>query len=89
MKQILILTADYGYGHRSAANAIAEALQATYGQDCHVEIVNPLDDPGAPTFLRDDQKNYDRLVREMPDLVNWGTRPRNPGGRQPDQAPGH
>jgi hypothetical protein len=26
MKRILILMADYGYGHRSAANAIFEAL---------------------------------------------------------------
>jgi hypothetical protein len=53
MKKILILTADYGYGHRSAANAIAEALQETHGEDCIVEIVNPLDDPRAPVFLRD------------------------------------
>jgi hypothetical protein len=32
--RILILTADYGYGHRSAANAIAGALQETHGNDC-------------------------------------------------------
>jgi len=32
MKHILILTADYAYGHRSAANAIAEALHETHGQ---------------------------------------------------------
>jgi hypothetical protein len=31
-KRILILTADYGYGHRSAANAIAEALHETHDQ---------------------------------------------------------
>ena len=68
MKQILILTADYGYGHRSTANALAKALKETHGQDCGVEIVNPLDDPRAPAFLRADQRNYDRLVREMPEL---------------------
>jgi 1,2-diacylglycerol 3-beta-galactosyltransferase len=43
MKHILILTADYGYGHRSAANAITDALQETQGKDCRVDIVNPMD----------------------------------------------
>jgi 1,2-diacylglycerol 3-beta-galactosyltransferase len=68
MKRILILTADYGYGHRSAANAIAQALQETHGEDCQVEIINPLDDPRAPVFLRDGENGYDRIVREAPDL---------------------
>jgi 1,2-diacylglycerol 3-beta-galactosyltransferase len=72
MKRILILMADYGYGHRSAANAISAALQATHGQDCVVEIVNPLDDERAPALLRENQANYDRLVREMPDLYKLG-----------------
>jgi len=30
MKQILILTVDAGFGHRSAANAVATALRETY-----------------------------------------------------------
>lgn len=51
MKYILILTADYGYGHRSAASAIAEALQETYGADCSAEIVNPMDDPKRPCYF--------------------------------------
>jgi 1,2-diacylglycerol 3-beta-galactosyltransferase len=72
MKNILILTADYGYGHRSTANAIAQALQETHGKDCRIEIINPLDDPHAPAFLREDQSAYDRLVREMPDLYKLG-----------------
>jgi UDP-N-acetylglucosamine:LPS N-acetylglucosamine transferase len=72
MKNILILTADYGYGHRSAANAIAQALQEIHGKDCRIEIINPLDDPRAPAFLREDQSAYDRLVREMPDLYKLG-----------------
>jgi ATP-dependent Lon protease len=29
-KRILILTADAGFGHRSAANAICEALEEKY-----------------------------------------------------------
>ena len=72
MKRILILTADYGYGHRSAANAITAALQETYGEDCSVEIVNPMDDPRAPAVLRDGTNGYDKLVREVPDLYKLG-----------------
>jgi 1,2-diacylglycerol 3-beta-galactosyltransferase len=72
MKRILILTANYGYGHRSAANAIAEALQETHGEDCRVEIVNPMDDPRAPTFLRDAENGYDKIVRVAPDLYKLG-----------------
>ena len=72
MKRILILTVDYGYGHRSAANAIAEALYETHGQECKVEIVNPLDDPHAPAFFRENQHDYDKMVREMPELYKLG-----------------
>jgi 1,2-diacylglycerol 3-beta-galactosyltransferase len=72
MKKILILTADYGYGHRSTANAIAEALHEIHGHECEVDIVNPLDDPHAPPFLRENQHDYDRMVREMPELYKLG-----------------
>jgi len=72
MKRILILMADYGYGHHSAANAISEALKETHGQDCVVEIVNPLNDKRAPALLRREQVNYDNLIREMPDLYKLG-----------------
>ncbi len=72
MKRILILTADYGYGHRSAANAVAEALKKTYGIDCSVEIVNPMDDPRAPAVLRDGEGSYDKIVRVAPDLYKLG-----------------
>jgi 1,2-diacylglycerol 3-beta-galactosyltransferase len=72
MKRILILTADYGYGHRSAANAITEAMQETHGEDCSVEIVNPMDDPRAPAFLRDGENGYDKIVRAAPELYKLG-----------------
>ncbi|MEW6028167.1 MAG: MGDG synthase family glycosyltransferase [Chloroflexota bacterium] len=72
MKHILILTADYGYGHRSAANAIAEALEETYGRDCSVEIVNPMDHPSAPPVLRDGVNGYNKIVRVAPDLYKLG-----------------
>lgn len=74
MKRILILTADYGSGHRSAANAIAQALQETHGENSVVEIVNPLDYPRAPAFLRDGENGYDRVVREAPELYKLGYR---------------
>ena len=74
MKRILILTADYGYGHRSAANAIAQAMQEMYGKDCEVEIINPMDDPRTPPFLRDGENGYDKVVRENPELYRLGYR---------------
>lgn len=74
MKRVLILTADFGFGHRSAANALAEAFHENYGEDCHAEIVNPLDDPRTPGFLREDQENYSKLVRQMPELYKLGYR---------------
>jgi 1,2-diacylglycerol 3-beta-galactosyltransferase len=72
MKKILILTADFGFGHRSAANAIATGLRSAYGAACSVDVLNPLEDPQAPALLRDDQHAYDRLVREAPDLYRLG-----------------
>jgi 1,2-diacylglycerol 3-beta-galactosyltransferase len=68
MKNILILTADMGFGHRSAANAIAAALRETHPLDCTVQIDNPLDDKRLPLILRRSQSNYDRVVRELPQL---------------------
>lgn len=68
LKRILILTADVGFGHRSAANAIAAALEETYRNRCVVDIVNPLDDERTPAMLHDSQEDYDRLVREMPEF---------------------
>ena len=72
MIRVLILIADYGFGHHSAANAISEALKEAHGEECFVEIVNPLDDKRAPAFLRKEQSNYDRITREMPDLYHLG-----------------
>ena len=39
-KKILIVTADTGGGHRSAAEAIAEAMHQLYDETCRVEIAN-------------------------------------------------
>ena len=40
-KKILILMSDTGGGHRSAAEAIAEAVHQLYGEACRVEIADP------------------------------------------------
>ena len=71
-KRILILTADAGFGHRSAAIAIAEALREVYADSCNVEIANPLDDKRVPALLHDSQGDYDNLVRTMPELYRIG-----------------
>jgi 1,2-diacylglycerol 3-beta-galactosyltransferase len=68
----LILTADAGFGHRSAANAVASALKEMYGDQCDLLIVNPLEDKRTPFFLRDSQADYDKLVRRLPELYRFG-----------------
>jgi 1,2-diacylglycerol 3-beta-galactosyltransferase len=71
-KRLLILTADAGFGHRSAANAVASAVQELYGDLCDVSIVNPLEDRRTPFFLRDSQSDYDKIVRRLPELYKFG-----------------
>lgn len=65
-KSILILTADAGYGHRSAANALAQSFDLQFGSACECHIVNPVFQKSAPVFLRDSQLNYDRTVLNSP-----------------------
>ncbi len=71
--RVLILTADAGFGHRSAANAVASALREVYADLCEVKIANPLEDRRAPFFLRDSQSaDYDKMLRNMPELYRFG-----------------
>lgn len=51
-KRILILTADAGFGHRSAALAIEAAIQEKYGGLCITNIINPLREEGMPSILQ-------------------------------------
>ena len=67
-KKILILTADAGFGHRHAAQAVEAALVELHGGDCTVDIVNPIDDPVVPSFLKLVESDYDRVVIENPGL---------------------
>lgn len=68
----MILTADAGFGHRSAAKAVAEALQLRYGNAVAPTIVNPLDSKLAPLLLRESQVDYDRWVNQLPELYKLG-----------------
>jgi UDP-N-acetylglucosamine:LPS N-acetylglucosamine transferase len=72
MKRILVLTGDAGLGHRKAANAIKAALEETYRERCTVEVINPLEDPRVPAVLRESESDYDRIVKEMPNLYELG-----------------
>ncbi|MHB8134109.1 MAG: MGDG synthase family glycosyltransferase [Anaerolineaceae bacterium] len=72
MNKILILSADAGFGHRSAAIAIQEALRIEYSDTVYVEIINPLENKLAPAILRDSQTDYDKWVREVPELYRFG-----------------
>jgi 1,2-diacylglycerol 3-beta-galactosyltransferase len=71
-KNILILTADAGFGHRAAANAVAAALRERYADQCAVTIVNPLMDLPPSHVLRLAQDDYDRVVRRSPELYRFG-----------------
>jgi len=71
-KKILILTSDAGFGHRSASNALKTALELKYANQCEVTIVNPLDDPRTPTFLRDSEEDYIRLIQKAPEIYRLG-----------------
>jgi 1,2-diacylglycerol 3-beta-galactosyltransferase len=70
-KRILILTADAGFGHRSAAKALAAALEDSHGDECSYEIVNALDHGKTPSWLRDVQADYDRIARKAAELYKF------------------
>ncbi|MGC9469186.1 MAG: MGDG synthase family glycosyltransferase [Anaerolineae bacterium] len=71
--RVLILTADAGMGHRSAAEAIQAAIAELY-PNCIAEIVNPLDDERVPGVLRERQTSYDDMVRSSRELYELGYR---------------
>lgn len=73
-KKILILTADAGFGHRSAANAVQDALLQSYGNQVEVKIANPMSDKRIPPLIRNSQSDYDRILRTMPKLYQLGYR---------------
>lgn len=71
-KKILILTADAGFGHRSAALAVQSAIKEINPDRYQIKIVNPLDHEKAPIFIRESQSEYDKWVRNVPELYKFG-----------------
>jgi 1,2-diacylglycerol 3-beta-galactosyltransferase len=69
---IIILTADMGFGHRSAANAIADGLRLTTNNLVGIEVINLLEDKRVLSILRSNQSDYDRIVRQTPELQRLG-----------------
>jgi 1,2-diacylglycerol 3-beta-galactosyltransferase len=72
VKRIVILTADAGFGHRKAADAVAAALQEAYGDACSVVVVNPLDDRRVLPLLRNSQADSDRFASDMRGIFDLG-----------------
>lgn len=71
-RKILILTSSMGFGHRSAARALADALQALEGRAVEVSIADPFDQPTTPLLLKGREESYDRIVRQWPELYKLG-----------------
>jgi len=72
---VLILTADAGYGHRSAALAIQAAMQERYGNHCTTTIINPLREEGSPSILQTlSEQGHDRYVQSELGLYDLGYR---------------
>ena len=72
-KRILILTIDAGFGHRSAANAVRDAILDKFGDCSEPEVINPLDEDRAFILRHLGQDDYDRLVKYIPqDLYKFG-----------------
>lgn len=69
---ILVLTNDAGMGHRRAALATVAALEERYGDACRPILTNPLEEPGAPSSLRNMQSDFNRLVQRAPMLYSLG-----------------
>lgn len=66
-KRFLILTSDSGFGHRSAANAIAEAMHIQHPNDTVTHVVNPIFNKSVAQFLQKIELNYDQTMKENPD----------------------
>ncbi len=74
-KRVLILTADAGFGHRSAALAIESAMQERYGDRCITTVLNPLGEAGTPSILQTmAEEHYDAWVQNDRSLYELGYR---------------
>jgi len=62
--KILVLMAEMGFGHKSAAQAIAAAAEAEFADRCEVIIANPMSAENSPGLLRRLQSQYDQTVQD-------------------------
>ena len=71
-RRLLLVFSDTGGGHRSAAQAVAEALRELHGEAVQIELVDALADY-APWLLRDLPRFYPQMVRlkGWPWAVGW------------------
>ena len=65
-KRFLILTSDSGFGHRSAANSVAKALELRHPEDAETTVVNPIHEDSGLQLLKETERNYDRAVKDTP-----------------------
>ena len=70
-KKFLFLTADAGFGHRSASNAVMQALYDLHGEDCECKIINPVYQQSTPLIFRRSQSGYDAMVKHNPMLYEF------------------
>jgi 1,2-diacylglycerol 3-beta-galactosyltransferase len=70
--RILILTIEAGFGHLSAAKAIKASINEKYKDSCIVFIANPFNEKRVPALIRRTQHDYDRVVREWPEIYKLG-----------------
>lgn len=71
LQNITILTSDAGFGHRKAAEAVAEAIKEIYADRIEAEIVNPLADSDLPSVIKSIETGYDEMVTEDPRLYQF------------------
>jgi len=63
--KILVLMAEMGFGHKSAAKAIADAAEAEFAERCEVIVENPMSAEKTPGLFRLLQRDvYDQSVQD-------------------------
>jgi 1,2-diacylglycerol 3-beta-galactosyltransferase len=68
--RVLILTADYGRGHRSAAQALAAAFAQCYRGSVQATVINPLRQPGSSSLPRYAERWYRTVLHATPWLYD-------------------
>ncbi|MFM8319524.1 MAG: MGDG synthase family glycosyltransferase [Chloroflexota bacterium] len=59
---ILLLTADVGFGHRAACQAVETALRQVSNGACRITLLNVMHHPRTPRLMRFPERGYDLTV---------------------------